>query len=103
MCGSDHAFAGSRSCRSVRSLEALFAGQEVKDLGTGMRMDLPRNLRLHLWAEIGFVDVQHVTCRGRNVGTGPISATSVPPEDRTPIGPSVNNQIFPAHSTTALA
>src|SRR6185436_12277298 len=36
-------------------------------------------------------------------GTGPISATSVPPEDRTPIGPSVNNQIFPAHSTTALA
>ena len=68
MCGSDHAFAGSRSCRSVRSFEALFAGKKVKDLGTRVRMDLLRNLSLHLGAEIGFVDVQHVTCRGRNIG-----------------------------------
>ena len=103
MCGSDHAFAGSRSCRSIRSFEALFAGKKVKDLGTRVRMDLLRNLSLHLGAEIGFVDVQHVTCRGRNIGNRSIPATSVPPEDRTPIGPSVNNQIFPAHSTTALA
>ena len=68
MCGSDHAFAGSRSCRSVRSFEALFAGKKVKDLGTRVRMDLLRNLSLHLGAEIGFVHVQHVTCRGRNIG-----------------------------------
>ena len=68
MCGSDHAFAGSRSCRSVRSFEALFAGKKVKDLGTRVRMDLLRNLSLHLGAEIRFVDLQHVTGRGRNIG-----------------------------------
>ena len=104
MCGSDHAFAGSRSCRSVRSFEALFAGKKVKDLGTGVRMDLLRNLSLHLGAEIGFVDVQHVTCRGRNIGNRSNLRDERPTgRPYTPIGPSVNNQIFPAHSTTALA
>src|SRR4029079_1057067 len=68
MCGSERAFACSRSCRSMRSFEALFAGKKVKDLGTRVRMDLLRNLSLHLGAEIGLVDVQHVTCRGRNIG-----------------------------------
>src|SRR5581483_9244210 len=34
-------------------------------------------------------------------GTGPISATSVPPDDDAPFGPSVNSQSLPAASAAS--
>jgi hypothetical protein len=37
--------------------------KKAKDLWSWVRMDLLRNLGLHLGAEIGFVDVQHIACR----------------------------------------
>src|SRR6185295_14423488 len=103
MCGSDHAFAGSRPCRSVRSFEALFAGKKVKDLRSWVRMDLPRYLGFHLGAEIGFVHVQHITCCRRDVRNGANLRDECPSGRAYPLGSKREQPDLSAHSTTELA